>query len=69
MSYHKNNIIFQFLDSKLPKNYVLFNSVGPILEKIIKIMANGGHFGFGALKELARTLAWGMGVNYFIYLA
>ena len=67
-SYHQNNVIFQFLDPKLPENHVLFENVCLTIEKIIYIMANGGHFGFGAPTELARTFERGMGAKFFIYL-
>jgi len=40
--------------------------VGQMVEEIISKMADGGHFGFGALAELAHTFARGMGAKFVI---
>jgi len=39
-----------------------------MVEEIISQMGDGGHFGFGALTELAHTFGRGMGAKFF-YLA
>ena len=65
MSNHENIIIFQFLDPKLPKNHVLFDNVGLIIEKIIYIIFNGGHIGFGAPMELAHHFEREMRLNLY----
>ena len=44
----------------------LCNIVGQMVEEIISKMADGGHFGFGALAELAHTFARGMGAKFVI---
>jgi len=40
--------------------------VGIVVEELISKMADGGHFGFGALAELAHTFARGMGAKLLI---
>ena len=54
------------LTKKKHKNHILCGTVGQTIEKIIFNMADGGHFGFGALTDLARIFAKGMGANFFI---
>ena len=61
----KKNIIFHFLEPKLPKNHVLFDGVGLTIEKIIHIMANGGHFEFGPPMELSHTYERGMSLVFY----
>lgn len=65
-SNNQNNIKYEFLDPKNPNNHILCSTVGQTIEKIIFNMADGGHFGFGALTELAHIFARGMGAKFFI---
>ena len=62
-SNHQNDIKYEFLTPKSPRNHVLYSIVGQTTEKIISIMADGGHFRFGALTELAHIFARGMGAK------
>jgi len=59
-SNHKNNTRNEFLDPKNPKIHILYSIIGQTIEKIIFNIADGGHFGFGALTELAHTFEKGM---------
>ena len=65
-SNHQNNPKFGFLGLQSPKKEVLYNIVGQLMKKIIFEMADGGHIGFWALTELARTFERGMGAKFFI---
>ena len=49
-----------------PKNHILCNIVGQMVEEIISKMADGGHFGFRALAKLAHTFERGMGAKFVI---
>ena len=48
------------------KKHILCGTVGQTIEKILFNMADGGHFGFGALTDLARIFAKDMGAKIFI---
>ena len=54
-SNQQNNIRNEFLDPKSLRNHLLYSNVGQTIKKLISKMADGGHFGFEALLELART--------------
>ena len=51
---------------KLSDTNILYNIVGQPIENIIFKMADGGHFEFEALTELAGIFARGMGDKLFI---
>ena len=56
-SNHQNDIKYEFLDPKSPRNDILCSIVGQTIEKIISKMADGSHIGFWPPKTLAHTFA------------
>ena len=56
---HQNDIKNEFHNPSNSKNHVLNGIVGQAIDNIILKMADGSHFGFGPLTELAHTLAMG----------
>ena len=66
-SNYQNNLKFEFLDPKNAKIDILHKAVGQTIQKIIFKMADGGHFEFSALTDLARTFTRGMEANFLIY--
>ena len=64
-NYHNNNK-YEFLDPENAKNDILHDIVGRTMEELISKMADGGHFEFWRLTELAHTFTKGMGANFCI---
>ena len=62
-SNHQNDIKNEFLEPKSPRNHVLYSIICQTIEKVIFLMADGGHFGFGALTELAHIFMRDMGAK------
>lgn len=65
-SNHKTDFKNEFLDPQNPKIHILCGFVGRTIAKLISNMADGSHFGSGALTDYAHTFARGMGAKFCI---
>ena len=65
-SNHQIDVKYENIDPKKAKNYIMYSIVGQTVEKWIFKMADGGHFVFGPLTELAHPFWTGMGAKFWI---
>ena len=66
--YHYTYINYERIGPKNLRNHIIWSIIGQTIENVISNLADGSHFGFGALKKIAHIFQSGTPTKVFFKL-